>query len=297
MVAQNMLRHPLLAKWVVQSPSSSELDLRDPGAVRRYFFHHKPDAVIHAAGVVGGIQANIQNPLRFLADNTLMGVNVVAACVDCRIELLINIASSCMYPRAIGSGLTENDILSGPLESTNEGYALAKIVTMRMCEYAVREKQNLIYRTLVPCNLYGKWDKFDDSKSHLLAAIIKKISHAKATNSRSVEVWGDGMARREFMYASDFAEAILMAVEDPLKIPEVMNVGVGHDYTVNEYYNIAANVIGWSGDIVHNMSKPVGMARKLLDVSRQIQWGWYPKTSIEDGIRETYSYYKELKAK
>ncbi len=291
MVGQNLLHHPDIAAWEVLAPTSAELDLRDKGAVHRFLATQRVDAVVHAAGVVGGIQANMAAPVRFLLDNAEMGLNIVSGSIAAGVTTLVNLSSSCMYPRTLGTGLAEPLVLTGELEPTNEGYALAKIVTMRMCQFAVRENPALRYRTLIPCNLYGKWDKFDPRHSHVLPSVIHKIHEAKLAGAPEIEIWGDGTARREFMYAGDLAEAVLMALKDPAAVPETMNVGVGSDHTINEYYETAARVIGWNGTFRHDLSRPVGMKQKLLDVTKQTQWGWSPPTPLEQGIRETYAFY------
>lgn len=291
MVGRNLLDHPQIDDWRVLAPSSGELDLRDKKAVEAYVQKHRPDAVVHAAGVVGGIQANIAEPVRFLSANTEIGVNVVVGCLSAGVPTLINLASSCMYPRALGNGLSEDKILSGPLEPTNEGYALAKIVTMRLCEYAMRENPSLSYKTLIPCNLYGKWDKFDPRHSHLIPAIIHKVHQAQQSKTPEIEIWGDGTARREFMYAGDLTDAIFRALSAPEKLPETINIGLGHDHSIHEYYSIIADIIGWDGKFTFDLDRPVGMKQKLLDVTQQSEWGWNPKTSLEDGIRTTYDFY------
>lgn len=291
MVGQNLLHHPGIAGWQVLAPSSRDLDLRDRVATRDWLMQHRPDAVVHCAGVVGGIQANMAEPLRFLAANTEMGLNIVQGCVDAGVGTLLNLSSSCMYPRALGHGLSEDKVLTGQLEPTNEGYALAKIVTMRLCEFAMRENPALAYKTLIPCNLYGKWDKFDPRHSHLVPAIIHKVHTAMETGAPEIEIWGDGTARREFMYAGDLADAIMRALADPTALPDSLNIGLGTDHSINDYYRIVAEVIGWQGRFVHDLNRPVGMKQKLLDVARQTAWGWAPQTSLPDGIRATYQFY------
>ena len=291
MVGRNLRAHPGIADWAVLAPSSQELDLLDEAALRDYLAQHRPDAVVHAAGVVGGIHANMAQPVRFLVANTRMGVNIVTACLEAGIGTLLNLASSCIYPSALGQGLSEDRILTGALEPTNEGYALAKITTMRLCEYAMREDPGLNYKTLIPCNLYGKWDKFDPRHSHLLPAIIHKVHQAMQDGLDEVEIWGDGTARREFMYAGDLADAVMRALSDPDALPESLNIGPGHDHSINDYYRIVAQVIGWQGRFIHDLSRPVGMKQKLLSVERQREWGWQPRVGLADGIRETYEFY------
>lgn len=293
MVGRNLRAHPQSARWQILAPSSAQLDLRDGAALRAYLAQHRPDAVVHTAGVVGGIHTNMAEPMRFLTANAEMGLNIVNACFEIGINTLINLASSCMYPKDLGQGLSEDKVLSGPLELTNEGYALAKIMTARLCEYAMRENPALNYHTLIPCNLYGPWDKFDPRTSHLVPAIIHKIHQAKVQGDEEVEIWGSGTARREFMLASDLADAIMRALDDPSVLPPVMNIGPGVDHSINDYYHIIAKVVGWTGQFRHNLTRPVGMPRKLMDVTLQTKWGWAPQTPLEEGLRATYQFYLE----
>ena len=291
MVGRNLLEHPAITEFEVLSPRSSELDLRNFNAVHAYIQASKPDMVIHAAGRVGGIQANMREPVSFLMDNLDMGRNVVWAAHQTRIKRLINLGSSCMYPRNHDEPLREEMVLKGELEPTNEGYALAKVVTARLSEYIMREDASFQYKTLIPCNLYGRHDKFDPTHSHLIPAIIHKVHQAKHNGQETVEIWGDGTARREFMYAGDLADAILRAITNFDSLPAYMNVGLGHDHTINEYYKAAAEVMGYTGGFAHDLSKPVGMARKLVSVDRQQTWGWSARHDLRDGIEKTYDYY------
>ena len=291
MVGRNLRDHPGLSRWEVLAPARTELDLSDARALQDWLARYRPDAVVHAAGLVGGIQANMAEPVRYLAENARIGLNVIEACRAARVPVLINLSSSCVYPAGLGHGLTEDRILTAPLEPTNEGYALAKIMTMRLVEYAAREDASLAWRTLIPCNLYGPHDKYDPRHSHLLPAIIHKLHQAKLAGQDSVYIWGDGEARREFMYAPDLAGAILRALDAPQALPLVMNVGPGVDHSINDYYRIAAEVIGWRGQFWHDLTRPVGMQRKLLDISHQRVWGWAPETALRDGIALTYAHY------
>lgn len=197
----------------VVAPSSAELDLRDAAAVTAFAAAARPVAVIHAAGRVGGIAANIKHPFGFLHDNMLMGMNVIRASVEAGVPKLINIGSSCMYPKDHQGLLTEEDVLAGPLEPTNEGYALAKISADRLCEYVARES-GLAYRTVIPSNLYGPGDHFDEFRGHLVASAMRKVHRAKA-NGAPVEIWGDGTARREFTYVTDVTDWIAAVATDP----------------------------------------------------------------------------------
>lgn len=295
MVGRNVAGFPAAAGWKLVAPGSRELDLRDAQATADYVRKLRPDVVIHAAGRVGGIQANIAAPVDFLVTNLDLGRNIVMAARAAGVPRLLNLGSSCMYPREAANPLVESSVLHGELEPTNEGYALAKIAVARLCQYVTREQPALAYKTLIPCNLYGPHDKFDPKHSHLVPAIIHKVHVAKTQGQSEVEIWGDGTARREFMFAPDLADAIWRAVETFDSLPDMMNVGVGRDHSVNDYYRIAAQVIGWTGRFVHDTSKPAGMKQKLVSIERQAAWGWTPATSLEDGIRATYQHYLGLK--
>ncbi|MGB7243610.1 MAG: GDP-L-fucose synthase [Sulfitobacter sp.] len=293
MVGQNILHHPAASGWDVLSPSSKELDLTDTNAVAEFMAVHKPDAIIHAAGRVGGIQANMANPIAFLDQNTMIGRNVILQAYKAGVSRLLNLASTCVYPRNARNPLTEDLILTGELEPTNEGYALAKILALRLCQYIRKEDDTAQYKTLIPCNLYGPYDKFDPKQSHLVPAIIAKMHDAKVLKRPSVEIWGDGTARREFMFAGDLADVALKAIDNIDGLPDLMNIGMGHDYSINEYYSAVADVIGWDGSFTHDLSKPVGMKQKLCSTARQIEWGWTAPTSLKDGLLKTYRHYKE----
>ena len=298
MVGKNILEHPAVEKYEIVAPSREELDLTDFAATQRFMISANPDVVIHSAGRVGGIQANIAHPVDFLVTNVDLGRNVIMAARKAGVQKLINLASSCMYPRNALNPLSETFLLQGELEPTNEGYALAKILATRLCEYINRESEqshelSLCYKTLIPCNLYGRYDKFEPWHSHLIPAIIRKVHEAKVKNLSEVEIWGDGMARREFMYAGDLADAALRAVEEFDQLPDLINVGLGHDYSINDYYKVAAQVIGWQGNFVHDMTKPIGTKQKLVDISRQRGWGWMPTTALKEGIKKSYHYYLE----
>ena len=291
MVGRNLLEHPSISNFQILTPSRSELDLRNFINLEEYLDKHKPELIIHAAGKVGGIHANISKPVNFFLENLDIGRNIVWASRKANIKKLINLASSCIYPANYNTSLKEEFILKGELETTNEGYALAKIATLRLCEYINRENKDFHYKSLIPCNLFGLYDNFDPNESHLISAIIHKIHQAKERKEKTVEIWGDGIARREFMYTSDFADALINAIIRFDSLPKVMNVGLGFDYTVNDYYQIAAKVIGFNGSFTHNLKKPVGMERKLLSVDKQKLWGWYAKSDLKNSIEMTYKYY------
>ena len=292
MVGSNIREHKASQQYIILSPTSAELDLTHFDSVNSFLKQHKPDIIIHSAGLVGGIQANIKNPVGFLVKNLQIGLNVILAAQQNNVKKLLNLASSCMYPRDMEIGLTEDMILKGELEPTNEGYALAKVVATRLCEYMNREDEKWQYKSAIPCNLYGKYDKFDPKHSHMVPAVIRKIYEAKENNINEVEIWGDGLSRREFMYAGDLADFVYYALDHFDKMPQNLNVGLGRDYTINEYYQVIAKVIGYEGTFTHDLSKPMGMKKKMIDNTQLTAFGWKPKTSLEDGIKQTLEYFK-----
>lgn len=294
MVGQAVQRAVIRSRlqWDIIAPSRDELDLRDRDAVERLFAEIKVDLVIHCAALVGGIQANIGDPIRFLSDNVRMNLNVIEGACKANVRRLINLGSSCMYPKDYHRPLREEDLLAAPLEPTNEGYALSKLMGAKLCEYTSREG-DYCYRTVIPCNLFGPGDDFSTERSHLIAAIIVKVHHALQTGSDSVDIWGDGEARREFLFVDDLAEFLITVALRLEEVPVYLNVGYGSDYTVNEYYRMVAEHMGFRGNFRHDLSRPTGMRRKLLDSTRAGHLGWKPRTQIEDGVRRAVQHYKE----
>ncbi len=293
MVGRAVRNDPAASDHQIIAPTSAELDLTDRAAVIAAVAAEKPDLVIHTAGRVGGIQANMANKAGFLTDNMDMGVNIVLAAQAAGVAQLLNLGSSCMYPRDAPNPLQESSLGKGELEPTNEGYGLAKLAVARLCAFVSEENAQLSYKTLMPCNLYGLHDKFDPKVSHLVPAIIRKLHEAKEAGAASVEIWGDGTARREFMFAGDLADGIWAAVQRFEDLPGFMNIGLGYDYTINEFYSEAAKVIGWQGAFTHDLSRPTGMKQKLLAVDAQEAFGWHPKTTLAQGIARTYAHFKE----
>ncbi|RLJ40878.1 GDP-L-fucose synthase [Litoreibacter meonggei] len=291
MVGQNLLQAAKNLR--VDHPTSSQLDLTNTGDVQSYLQDTKPDLVIHAAGKVGGIQANMADPVGFLDKNLAIGRNLIMGAYEARVPEFLNLASTCIYPRNAQNPLREEMVLTGELEPTNEGYAIAKIAALRLCEYIRRQRSDLQYKTLIPCNLYGPHDNFHPEKSHLLPAIIRKVHDAKLSGEGEVEIWGDGTARREFMYAGDLAKVILEAADRIETVPDLMNTGLGHDHSINDYYQAVADVLEWDGTFTHDLSKPVGMKQKLCSTERADAWGWRASTSLTDGIAKTYAFFLE----
>ncbi len=280
---------PLIAPDIqIVAPTRAELNLLDDFSVRRYLLLNTFDAVIHTAAKVGGIKANISDPIGFMSENILISTQIINHAHQAGIPNFINLGSSCMYPRNYRNPLVEEDILAAPLEPTNEGYAIAKIAASRLCSY-VAVRDGLAYKTLIPCNLYGVGDKFDMDQGHMIAAAMMKIHMAHRNGDSDVEIWGDGTVRREFLYVDDLAKFILSNVGNLDKFPPDLNVGLGYDYTVNEYYQAIAEVIGFKGNFIHNLDAPVGMTHKLMDITKAESFGWSPDTALHDGLKETYS--------
>tara|TARA_B110000879_G_C11170570_1_gene513362 strand:+ start:1673 stop:2599 length:927 start_codon:yes stop_codon:yes gene_type:complete len=293
MVGKNILEYSKKEEYTFLAPSSKELNLLDYNSVDTFIKENKPEFIIHAAGKVGGIQANIAAPVNFLVDNMDMGRNIIMAAKNNSIKNLLNLSSSCMYPRDAENPLAEDLILKGELEPTNEGYAIAKVMTTRLCEYIMKEDLDKNYKTAIPCNLYGKYDKFDPKNSHMIPAVIRKIHEAKELGIAEIDVWGDGLAKREFMYAADLANFIFYAIPNFKEMPQNINVGLGKDYSINEYYKSIANIIGFKGSFVHDLTKPIGMKQKLIDDTRLKTFGWSSKTSLQEGLMKTFEFYKK----
>jgi len=291
MVGKNILAHSSAINYNFLTPSSKDLNLLNYKDVKKYIAIHQPEFVIHAAGKVGGIQANIKEPVSFLIDNIDMGRNIIMAAKSNNIKNFLNLSSSCMYPRNAENPLSESLILKGELEPTNEGYAIAKIMSTRLCEYIVKEDDSKNYKTVIPCNLYGKYDKFDPQNSHMIPAVISKIYKAKLSDSGEVSIWGDGKSRREFMYTEDLADFIFYALINFDKMPQNINVGLGHDYSINDYYSEIAKVLDYKGEFSHDLTKPTGMKQKLIDDTKLKEFGWKSKTTLKEGLRKTIDYY------
>ena len=289
MVGRNAVDKLIEIGFKVLTPNRNELDLIDSREVSRYFKSNKIDIVIHSAGLVGGIQANIEKPYSFLWVNSQIALNVINAAIETGIERLINLGSSCMYPKDCQDELKEDLILTGPLEPTNEGYAIAKIMASKLCDFAQSE-YGLSYKTLIPCNLYGKYDNFHPVRSHMIPAVIRKVHEATKTNN-SVEIWGTGEVRREFMFVEDLIDFIVWSLDNYNQLPSLINVGLGYDYSIKEYYQSIAEVIGFRGDFTYDLSKPEGMKRKLCSIQKQSQLGWKPKHSLKEGLEKTYQFY------
>jgi GDP-L-fucose synthase len=267
-----------------------KVDLMDANKTFDYLSKYDIDLIIHCAAVVGGIQANINGGTKFFTDNVRIDSSVLFASKALGVENLIYIGSSCMYPANRDHPLNENEILTGPVEPTNENYALAKIFGARLTT-SIAIENNLNWRVFIASNLYGPYDHFGTDKSHLLGAVIKKSIEAKEKRDSKIDMWGDGSPKREFTYVTDFADWIFNSSKILNKLPHVLNTGIGEDYSVNEYYNKVLNTIGYSCEVVANKSKANGNMRKLMDSSLAIKFGWSPKVGIDEGIKKTIDWY------
>jgi GDP-L-fucose synthase len=294
MVGRNLLEHPSGFEFEIFSPGRHKLDLLTQQSIEAYLDRNRPDVIVHAAGKVGGIKANIADQAGFFHQNLTMGANLLLAARKMGVGRVINLGSTCMYPREALNPLIEDSILSGKLEPTNEGYALAKIGVQRLGGYLSENPQDFCVKTIIPCNLYGRHDKFDEVNAHLIPAILRKLHLAKVNGDNTVVIWGDGTARREFMYAQDLAGLIWEACKRFEELPDLMNAGFGRDYSVAEYYMTARKIVGFDGSFTYDPSQPTGMQQKLASSILAEEWGWQADTHLEDGLKETYEYFKEI---
>jgi GDP-L-fucose synthase len=270
-----------------------DLDMRDQAAVRADLAAARPDVVIVAAAKVGGIMANWQHPYEFVADNLSIELNLIDAAYRSGVRRLIFLGSSCIYPREAPQPLREEYLLSGPLEETNRPYAVAKIAGIELCRSLNRE-YGTDYVSLMPTNLYGPGDNFDLETSHVLPALIRRFHEAKADGRPTVTLWGSGAPRREFLHVDDVAEAVVFALRhvSAAEVPDgLLNVGCGEDLAISQLAEVVRTVVGYSGGIEWDTSKPDGTPRKLMDVSRLFALGWRPRVPLEDGLRSTYGWF------
>lgn len=267
----------------------NDLDLENEQAVRDFFVKVRPDAVILAAAKVGGIQANSKNQRQYLLQNLRIQNSVIDTAASLGIKKLIFLGSSCIYPRMANNPILESSLLTGALEPTNEGYALAKIAGIRLCK-AIYEETSLEYFSLMPTNLYGPNDNFDLESSHVPAALMRKFHEAKEGGDRQVVVLGTGKPRREFMHVDDMALACWHMLEQKAG-GELINVGTGQELEISQFAQLMAKVVGYEGVIVYDSSKPDGTPRKLLDVSKIHTYGWKHQIELEDGLRQTYDWF------
>ena len=264
-----------------------DADLRDAGQVARLVDGFGPDTIVHAAAVVGGIAAKLAHPTRYLMDNMQLDAAVIGAAISAEVPELLYLSSAVVYPQQWSRPFTEDDVLSGALEPANEGYGLAKLAGLKLCSYASREF-GLAYRAAVPANLYGPHDHFELGSAHLIAATIAKVHAAREAGADTVEVWGDGTARREFVYSEDLAGWLVGQLGRLADWPEWLNLGQGTDRSIAEYYEAAKAVVGFEGQLAFDVTKPAGVPRRLLDSSRAAALGWAPATDLHAGMTAVY---------
>jgi GDP-L-fucose synthase len=266
------------------------LDLRDQHAVDEFFADERPQYVFMAAAKVGGIHSNNKYRAEFLYDNIVMASNVIHFAYKHGAAKLMFLGSSCIYPKLAPQPLKEEYLLTGPLEYTNEPYAVAKIAGLKMCE-AYRDQYGCDFISVMPTNLYGPNDNYHPENSHVLPALLRKFHEAKIKNAETVTVWGTGQARREFLHADDLADACIFLMKNYSQ-KEFINVGWGTDITIHEPATLIARITGFEGKIVFDLEKPDGTPRKLMDTSKLISLGWKPSIALEDGIRSVYELYQ-----
>jgi len=270
-------------------PRSRDLDLREQSEVRAWFGANKVDYVFLAAALVGGIMANKTRKAEFLHDNLMMQCNVIDSAYYSGVKKLLFLGTSCIYPAGRQHPLQENELLTGPLEPTNDAYAIAKIAGIKQCDF-YREQYGFDAISLMPPNLYGPGDHFKDENGHVLAALLNRFHMAKEAGAARVECWGDGTAMREFLFSEDLADACLYFMDNYSETGHV-NTGTDTDITIKELAETVAKVVGFEGEIAWDTSKPNGNPRKLLDSTRARALGWAPKTSFESGLEKTYEWY------
>jgi GDP-L-fucose synthase len=269
----------------------AELDLLDRAAVRAFFEKERPSIVVDAAAKVGGILANNEQPTEFLLQNLTIQNNLIEAAADFGTRKLLFLGSSCIYPKMAPQPIPESALLTGPLEPTNDAYALAKIAGIKLCQsYARQYGKNFI--SGMPTNLYGPHDNYDLHNSHVLPAFIRKVHEAKQAGAKSITVWGTGTPRREFLHTTDLAEACLFLLEH-YDEPDLVNIGCGEDVTIRELAETVCDVLGFDGTLEFDAGKPDGTPRKLLDISKIKSLGWSPRIPLREGIADAYRWFRE----
>ena len=283
----------LKKNYKILTPSSKKLDLNNSKNITKYLKKEKPTHIVHLAGYVGGIGANINNPINFLQHNIYMGLNLIKASHDLKIKNFLNIGSSCIYPPNQSKPNNETNLLNGKIEPTNEGYAIAKITCIKMCEY-ISKSSSLNYFSLIPCNIYGPFDKFNITDSHVMGALIKKIHIAKKNKKNKVEIWGDGKPRREFIYVDDIVNAIkIFLFKKNLTKKKIywINIGSGVDYSIRYLAKKIAKELKYNGKFIYNINKPNGAKSKLLDIKLSNVLGFKPKIKLDQGLKNTVQWY------
>lgn len=291
MVGSAVVRRLAREDCEVLTAGRDQVDLTRQSQVEGYLSDTRPDAIIMAAARVGGILANAGYPVDFLHQNLMIEANLFAAAHAADVDRFLFLGSSCIYPKLADQPITEDALLTGPLEPTNEWYAIAKIAGIKLAQ-AYRRQYGRDYISAMPTNLYGPGDNFDLRSGHVLPALIRKAHEAKVTGARTVEIWGTGSPRREFLHADDCADALVHLLKH-YSAESHVNVGSGDDVTILELTRLICEVVGFAGEIVHDLSKPDGTPRKLMSADRLRAMGWAPSISLPDGISATYSWFLE----
>jgi GDP-L-fucose synthase len=291
MVGSALVRRLAREDCEILTASRQTVDLRNQTTVNAWFAEHQPQAVFMAAATVGGIYANDTRPSDFLYDNLAIATNVIGAAHYFAVEKLMFFGSTCIYPRLSPQPMPEDALLTGPLEPTNEWYAVAKIAGLKLCE-AYRRQHADDFVSVMPTNLYGPGDNFDPLASHVLPALLRRISEAAQSGAPTVDIWGSGEPRREFLHVDDLADASIFLMRN-WSADQHINIGYGSDISIAELARLIAHVVGFTGDFVFDRSKPDGTPRKLVDVTKLTALGWQPRIGLEDGIREVYRWYRE----
>nr|WP_269845040.1 GDP-L-fucose synthase [Sinorhizobium fredii] len=290
MVGSALVRRLEQENCEVVTAGRDVLDLRSQDAVHRWMQETRPDAVVLAAAKVGGILANDRNPADFLLDNLLIETNVIHGAFRCGAERLLFLGSSCIYPKLAPQPIVEDALLTSPLEPTNEWYAIAKIAGLKLCQ-AYRRQYGADYVSAMPCNLYGPGDNFDLEKSHVVPALMRRTHDAKIAGEPSLTIWGSGRPRREFLHVDDAADAIVHMLKT-YSADSHLNVGSGEDVSILDLAMLIADVVGFTGEIQADPSKPDGTPRKLMDVGKLFATGWRPKHTLRAGLELTYAWFK-----
>lgn len=270
--------------------NKNDLDLRNQASTHRWMRENKPDAIILAAAKVGGILANNTQPADFLYDNLMIEANIIHAAYEIGVEKLLFLGSSCTYPKEATQPIKESALLSGPLEPTNEAYALAKISGIKMCE-AYRKQYGCDFISAMPCNLYGPGDHFDEQNSHVIPALMMKAHKAKMMGTETLEIWGSGKPLREFLYGDDLAEALVFLLQHYSGALPV-NIGSGEEITISTLARMITDIVGFKGELVYDTAKPDGPKRKIMDSSRIYNAGWHSSTALKTGLENTYRWYQ-----
>lgn len=294
MVGSALVRRLASEGCELLTPSRADVDLKDQAAVRTWFEQHRPEAVFLAAAKVGGILANDRFPADFLYDNLMIEANVIEAAYQYDVEKLMFLGSSCIYPKFASQPIGEGALLTGPLEPTNEWYAIAKIAGIKLAQ-AYRRQHGRDFVSVMPTNLYGPGDNFDLNSSHVLPSLIRKMHDAKKVHASSVEIWGTGTPRREFLHVDDLADACVFLMKE-YSDTEHVNAGSGEDIAIIDLARLVAEVVGFDGDITHDLSKPDGTPRKLMSGEKLALMGWQPSIALRNGIKQVYALYRETAA-